>query len=78
MKSYNDLDIYHLSLALFFKVHPASLLLPKYKLYELGSQVRRSSDSVVSNIVEGYGRKRCKADFVLFLVLAIRFNFQQR
>lgn len=70
MKSYNDLDIYHLSLALFFKVHPASLLLPKYELYELGSQVRRSSDSVVSNIVEGYGRKRYKADFVRFLVFS--------
>lgn len=66
MKSYNDLDIYQISLALFFKVHPASLLLPKYELYELGSQVRRSSDSVVSNIVEGYGRKRYKAEFFDF------------
>lgn len=54
MKSYTDLDIYQISLSLFFKIHPSSLLLPKYELYELGSQIRRSSDSVVSNIVEGY------------------------
>ena len=43
-------------------------LLPKYELYELGSQLRRSADSVNSNIVEGYGRKRYKADFIKFLV----------
>ena len=67
MSDYADLDIYKISLDLFFKVHPASLLLPKYEMYELGSQIRRSSDSIVSNIVEGYGRKRYKADFIKFL-----------
>ena len=68
MSDYADLDIYKISLDLFFKVHPASLLLPKYEMYELGSQIRRSSDSIVSNIVEGYGRKRYMADFIKFLV----------
>ena len=48
MKSYEDLDIYKISLSLFYEIHPASLLLPKYELYELGSQLRRSSDSVNS------------------------------
>jgi hypothetical protein len=37
MSDYADLDIYKISLDLFFKVHPASLLLPKYEMYELGS-----------------------------------------
>lgn len=68
--SYRDLEIYTTSLELFYKLHPLSLKLPKYELYELGSQIRRSSDSIVSNIVEGYGRKRYKADFVKFLVYA--------
>lgn len=68
MSSYKDLEIYKISLELFFKTHAASLLLPQYELYELGSQIRRSSDSVVSNIVEGYGRRRYKADFIRFLV----------
>lgn len=70
MNSYKDLDIYKISLNLFYEVHPATLLLPKYELYELGSQLRRSFDSVVSNIVEGYGRKRFKAEFIRFLVFS--------
>ena len=69
-KSYKDLDIYTISLDLFLKVHPKTLQLPKNELYELGSQLRRSSDSVVSNIVEGYGRRRYKADFIRFLVFS--------
>ncbi len=68
MKSYKDLDVYKISLDLFYVVHPSSLKLPKYELYELGSQIRRSSDSIVTNIVEGYGRRRYKADFIKFLV----------
>lgn len=55
---------------LFLKLHPQTLKLPKYELYELGSQLRRSSDSVVSNIVEGYGRRKYKADFIRFLVFS--------
>ena len=51
MSSYKDLDIYKISLELFYIVHPASLKLPKYELYGLGSQLRRSSDTVVTNIV---------------------------
>jgi len=70
MNSYKDLDIYQISLSLFYEVHPASLLLPKYELYELGSQLRRSSDSVTTNIVEGYGRKKYKADFIWYLVFS--------
>lgn len=68
MKSHEDLDIYKISLTRFYEIHKASLQLPKYELYELGSQIRRSADSVNSNIVEGYGRKRYKADFIKFLV----------
>jgi len=39
-------------------------------LYESGSQVRRSSKSVVANIVEGYGRKRYHAEFIRFLIFS--------
>jgi four helix bundle protein len=67
MKSYKDLEVYNLGLELFYKCHAFSLKLPKHEMYELGSQLRRSSDSVPTNIVEGYGRKRYKADFIKFL-----------
>jgi len=70
MSNYQDLDIYKISLSLFYEVHSASLLLPKYELYELGSQLRRSAESVNSNIVEGYGRNRYKNEFIRFLVFA--------
>lgn len=48
-----------------------SLTLPKYELYETGSQLRRASKAISVNIVEGYGRKRYRADFIKFLVYAI-------
>ena len=76
MKSYKDLDIYNLSLSLFYKTHGVSLKLPKYELYELGSQIRRSSDSVVTNIVEGYGRRRYKQDFIKFLTYSHASNLE--
>jgi four helix bundle protein len=76
MKSYKDLDIYHLSLSLFYKTHVVSLKLPRHELYELGSQIRRSSDSVGTNIVEGYGRKRYKQDFIKFLTYSHASNLE--
>ncbi|TLX70205.1 four helix bundle protein [Labilibacter sediminis] len=70
MKSYRDLDIYNVSYKLAVEVHKMTLALPKYELYEEGSQIRRSSKSITSNIVEGYGRKRYKMDFIRFLIFA--------
>ncbi len=45
--------------------------LPKFEMYEEGSQIRRSSKSIVSNIVEGFGRRRYKKEFIQFLTYAI-------
>nr|WP_228421481.1 four helix bundle protein [Chryseobacterium culicis] len=38
--SYRNLDIYKIAFDLFLKTHKASHLLPKYELFELGSQLR--------------------------------------
>jgi len=70
MKSYRDLDIYKMAYQLAIEIHEMSLTLPKYELYEQGSQIRRSSKSVKDNIVEGYGRKKYKNDFIRFLIYA--------
>jgi len=70
MKSYRDLEIYQLAYQLAIKVHRMTLTLPKYEMYEQGSQVRRSTKSIKDNIVEGYGRKRYKQEFIRFLVFA--------
>lgn len=59
-----------MSYDLAVKVHKMSLKLPKYEMFEEGSQIRRSSKGVTSCIVEGYGRKKYKADFIKFLIYA--------
>lgn len=76
MSSYRDLDIYKISLSLFLKTHPFSLMLPKFELHELGSQLRRSSNSVNTNIVEGYGRRSYNGDFIKFLVYSEASNLE--
>jgi four helix bundle protein len=68
MKSYKDLDIYTLSFDLAVRIRQKSVALPNPERYETGGQIRRSSQSVKDNIVEGYGRRRYKADFIKFLV----------
>ncbi len=68
--SYTKLDIYNISFELFIETHQVSFKLPKNELYELGSQLRRSADSINSNIVEGYGRRMYKADYIRFLIIA--------
>lgn len=52
------------------KIHRLSLQLPKFEMYEVGSQIRRSVKSVRANIVEGYGRRRYKQEFIRFLTFA--------
>ena len=47
-----------------------SVQLPKFEQYEMASQIRRSVKSIKSNIVEGYGRRRYKLEFIRFLVIA--------
>ena len=69
-KSYRDLDIYQLSHKLAVEIHKLSLQLPKFEMFEEGGQIRRSSKGVPSTIVEGFGRRRYKNDFIRFLVYA--------
>lgn len=70
-KSYKDLKIYNISRQLAIEVHKRSLNLPRFELYEEGSQIRRSSKAITSNIVEGFGRREYKNDFIRFITFAI-------
>src|SRR6476620_561322 len=71
MKSYRDLEIYKISKDLAIRIHAITLTLPKFEMYEEGSQIRRSSKAVTTAIVEGYGRRIYKKDFIKFLVISI-------
>ena len=70
MKSYKDLDVYNLAFEYAIEVHKMTGTLPSSEKYEQGSQIRRSAMSIKDNIVEGYGRRRYKQDFIKFLVYA--------
>lgn len=68
--SYKDLEIYKLAFKLAIEIHNMTMTLPKFELYEEGSQIRRSSKSVPSNIVEGYGKRKYKNDLLRSLTIA--------
>ena len=69
--SYRDLEIWKLAKEGAIGVHRMTVQeLPKFEMYEEGSQIRRSVKSIRSNIVEGYGRRRYKQEFIRFLVFA--------
>jgi four helix bundle protein len=70
-RSYRDLEVYELAHSLGVTTHRFSLGLPKYEVYETGSQLRRASKSISANIVEGYGRRRYKQEFVHYLTVAL-------
>ena len=70
MKSYKDLEIYQLAFELATKIYLKSLELPKHDKYEIGSQIRRSSQAIKDTIAEGYGRRKYKAEFIKYLIYA--------
>jgi four helix bundle protein len=70
--SYRQLEIWQMARKLSNELHGMTLSkLPKFEMYESGSQIRRSAKSIRSNIVEGYGRRRYKPEFVRFLTYAL-------
>jgi four helix bundle protein len=75
--SYKNLDIWKLARENVNQIHEITIqILPKFEMYETGSQIRRSSKSVKANIVEGYGRKEYKMDFIRFLTFALASNYE--
>ena len=64
--SYKKLEIWQIARELAVDIHKMTLnKLPKFEMFEEGAQIRKSSKSVRSTIVEGYGRRRYKQEFIL-------------
>ena len=72
--SYRNLEIWSLANELVLEIHEMTLTLPKFEMYEEGSQIRRSGKGVKSTIVEGHGRKIYKAEYLKFLVYSLASN----
>jgi four helix bundle protein len=57
LNSFRDLRVYQELRRLHLAAHEASLGFPKFELYELGSQLRRSSKSAPAILAEGWGSR---------------------
>lgn len=57
LTSFRDLRVYQRLKTLHLEVHGESLAFPKFEMYELGSQIRRSSNSAPAQVAEGWGSR---------------------
>lgn len=57
IRNVEDLEVYRKLCALHLEINELSLKFPKFELFELGSQIRRSSNSIAANIAEGWNNK---------------------
>jgi four helix bundle protein len=73
--SYKKLEIWQLADEIVIIINEMTLTkLLKFEMFEEGSQIRKSSKSVKATMVEGYGRKQYKAEFIKFLVYSLGSN----
>lgn len=57
IESFEDLEVYQRLCQLYLEINDATLKFPRFELYELGSQLRRSSNSCPANIAEGWNNR---------------------
>lgn len=57
LNSFRELRVYQELRSLHLQVNRLSLEFPKFEMYELGSQVRRSSNSAPALLAEGWGSR---------------------
>lgn len=57
ISTYEDLRVYQRLFRLHLKIHELTMTFPRFEMYELGSQVRRSSNSIAANLAEGWNNK---------------------
>ena len=72
--SYKKLEVWQLARESANAIHKMTFTLPKFEQFEEAQQIRRSSKSVRSCLVEGYGRRRYKADYIKFLIYSLASN----
>jgi len=68
IKSYKDLNVYQASFSVAMEIFELTKKFPREEIYSLTDQIRRSSRSVTSNIVEGWAMRRYENVFKRHLV----------
>ena len=69
VKSFRDLDVWHLGVELAETVYRVTARFPKSELFALSSQMRRAAVSIPSNIAEGRARNSTR-EFLHFLSIS--------
>ena len=57
IETYKDLKVYQKLCKLHLEIHQLTLTFPDFERYELGGQLRRSSNSAPANLAEGWNNK---------------------
>lgn len=60
IKIFENLEVYRKLFQLHLEVNTLTLTFPKFEMYELGSQLRRSSNSITANLAEGWNNRHVK------------------
>jgi four helix bundle protein len=69
VKSFRDLDVWHLSVELAETVYRVTARFPKSELFALTAQMRRAAVSIPSNIAEGRSRDSTR-EFLHFIAIS--------
>ena len=64
---FRGLRVYASAHDLAVRIHKMTLALPRFEMFEEGSQIRRSSKRVSASIVEGYALRHYKAEYLHYL-----------
>lgn len=70
IRHYRDLLIYKFAYELALEVSRLTRTFPREERFEMGRQLRRSTRSVVANIVEGWAKRHSPAEFKRHLLIA--------
>jgi four helix bundle protein len=57
INSFEDLEVYQKLLELHLEVHEITMGFPRFEMYELGSQLRRCTNSSPANVAEGWNNR---------------------
>lgn len=71
IQSFKDLEVYKEAYDLAIIVNREVNRLPLFEKNDLGSQLRRASKSIPSNIAEGWAKRRFEKEFKRYLDTAI-------
>ncbi|MBV7276452.1 four helix bundle protein [Clostridium sp. PL3] len=66
VKAFNTLIAYQKGLELVDMIYDITSNFPKFETYELGSQLRRASTSVIGNLAEGKSQLYTKKEFSFY------------